>query len=491
MASKFALLIGNTQYDDSTLSRLTAPSGDVQELGSLLRLPAIGGFDDVTTLLNASSDTVRKQIATFFEEKAPDDLLLLYFSGHGVRDNSGKLYFAVRDSEARSLRASAIAASFISEEMDDTHSKRVVLVLDCCHSGAFAQGMKGVTGESAGTASALEGNGFGRAVLTATDATQYALEGDQVVGSAFDSVFTHYLIAGIKSGEADTNADGKISVDELYEYVHDQVVTANPKQTPCKFTYKQQGDFVIARNPAPRVTPADLPADVQRVMESGVTWERCGTIAFLEGWLRSDDRGKAAAARAALTKLAADDSRQVSTMATEALSKAPPDPQVEAERQARAEAEQKARAAAEQQARAEAEQRARAEAEQRARADAEQRAHADAEQRARAEAQRSRQTPVIPLPPAQPRSGKAVAALVCSILGILFAAVPLLAWALGGVGFFLGRNGIKQIDASRGAVTGRTMATWAWALGLVAVGLGVIVFLESMGAYMRYVNSLQ
>ncbi len=453
MANKFALLIGNTQYDDSTLSRLTAPSGDVQELASLLRLPAIGGFDDVTTLLNASSDTVRKQIATFFEEKAPDDLLLLYFSGHGVRDNNGRLYFAVRDSEARSLRASAIAASFISEEMDDTHSRRVVLVLDCCHSGAFAQGMKGVTGESAGTATALEGNGFGRVVLTATDSTQYALEGERVVGNAFDSVFTHYLIAGIKSGEADTNADGKISVDELYEYVHDQVVTANPKQTPCKFTYKQQGDFIIARNPAPKVTPLALPAEVQRVMESEVAWERFGAIAFLTGWLQSDDRGKAATARAALTKLAADDSRKVSTAATEALSKAPSDPQVEAARQAQVEAEQKARAAAGEQARAEAEQRAK-------------------------EDQRGPQPPVIPTPAAQPRSGKAVGALVCSILGFISIAAPLVAWVLGGIGFVLGLNAIKQIDASRGAMKGKTMATWAWALGLVAIGLGLIVSLS-------------
>src|SRR6202035_3350437 len=235
-------------------------------------------------------------------------------------------------------------------------------------------------------------------------ATQYALEGDRVIGTAFDSVFTHYLITGIKSGEADTNADGRISVDELYDYVHDQVVTANPKQTPCKFTYKQQGDFIIARNPAPKVTPLALPADVQRVMESGVAWERCGAIAFLEGWLLSDDRGKSAAARSALTKLAADDSRQVSTTATDALSRAPADPQVERQFQVDS---------------------------------------------------RRQQPPVIPIPTptptpipiptptptsarppalaptptpvpaAQPRSGRAVAALVCSIVGILLTAIPL------------------------------------------------------------------
>ncbi len=472
MASKYALLIGNTQYDDSTLSRLTSPSGDVQELASVLRLPDIGGFDDVTTLLNASSDTVRKQIATFFDQKAPDDLLLLYFSGHGVRDDNGKLYFAVRDSQARFLRASAISASYLSEEMDDTHSKRVVLVLDCCHSGAFGQGMKGVTGESAGTATALEGNGFGRIVLTATDATQYALEGDRVLGNAFDSVFTHFLIEGVKTGEADTNADGRITVDELYEYVHDHVVNVNPKQTPCKFTYKQQGDFVIARNRAPKVTPAELPPDVLRAMNSGVTWERCGTVAFLSGWLQSGDRMQVAAARDALTKLAADDSRQVSSVATDALSKAPADHaplspvSLSSSRDVprgldRGGATPRVAPAS----------------------------VAPTPIGAVAVAPPVVPAPVVPKPAVQPRSGKALAALLCSIFGILFVAVPLLAFILGGLGFFLGLQAVKQVEASHGAIKGRTMAVWGWVLGLVAIGLGVVVFFANMATYLNYLNS--
>jgi len=324
--------------------------------------------------------------------------------------------------------------------------------------------MKGATGESAGTATALEGNGFGRVVLTATDATQYALEGDRVIGSAFDSVFTHYLIAGIKSGEADTNADGKISVDELYDYVHDQVVTANPKQTPCKFTYKQQGDFIIARNPAPKVTPLALPAEVQRAMESGVAWERCGTVAFLEGWLQGDDRAKVAAARASLTTLVADDSRQVSTAATEALSKAPRDTLPEAERQARAEPERIVQV--------------------------------DSQRREQPQLiPTPTPTPIptptaiptpTPAPATQTRPGTAVAGLVCSIVGMIVAAIPILAFVLGGIGVFLGRKAIKQIDASRGAMKGRTMAHWAWALGGVAIGLGLIVLIANLNTYVRY-----
>ena len=83
-------------------------------------------------------------------------------------------------------------------------------------------------------------------VLTATDATQYAWEGEQIIGEAQSSLFTHYLIQGLNSGEADLNHDGRITVDELYDYAYGEVVRYTPQQTPGKWSYKEQGEIVIA-----------------------------------------------------------------------------------------------------------------------------------------------------------------------------------------------------------------------------------------------------
>src|SRR2546423_1144632 len=102
---------------------------------------------------------------------------------------------------------------------------------------------------------------------SATDATQYAWEGDQVVGEAQNSVCTRYLLQGLRTGAADTDQDGRITLDELYDYVYDKVVNATPKQTPGKWSYKQQGELVIAHNPhplpGPVAEPAVLPATEQ------------------------------------------------------------------------------------------------------------------------------------------------------------------------------------------------------------------------------------
>ena len=255
MSRKFALIIGNSQYQDARLSQLMTPQEDVNDLADVLRAPDIGGFDEVKALVNETDANIRLSLEDFFADKKPDDLLVIYFSGHGVRDEQGQLYLAVNNTRATRLRATAIPSEFITDEMDRSRSKRQVLILDCCHSGAFAQGSKALTGASAGTGPAFEGLGYGRVVLTATDATQYAWEGDQVIGQADRSVFTHYLIEGLRTGEADLNHDGTITLDEMYDYVYEKVVTATPKQTPGKWSYKQQGDIVIAYNPHPPARP--------------------------------------------------------------------------------------------------------------------------------------------------------------------------------------------------------------------------------------------
>src|SRR5256886_4070141 len=51
--------------------------------------------------------------------------------------------------------------------------------------------------------------GRGRVVLTATSATQLAWEGDEPTSP---SIFTRYLVRGLKTGEADSNKDGSITV---------------------------------------------------------------------------------------------------------------------------------------------------------------------------------------------------------------------------------------------------------------------------------------
>ena len=315
MTRRLALVIGNSEYQDAQLARLVTPAADAGDLAAVLRAAEIGGFDEVVALVNSSAPAVRRAIARLFADKKPDDLLLLYFSGHGVRDDRGLLYLAVQDTEHDLLNATAIPAAFITEEMDRSRSRRQVLILDCCHSGAFAHGAKGTPGLSVGTGAAFEGTGYGRVILTATDSTQYAWEGDQLIGSAENSVFTQCLLEGLHSGRADLDGDGNITLDELYDFVYEQVVSRTPKQTPRKFAYNQQGDVVVARNPKPAITPAELPPELRQALESPFSSVREGALRELERLVQGSRRGLVLAALEALKRLTQDDSRRLSAAA--------------------------------------------------------------------------------------------------------------------------------------------------------------------------------
>jgi|GEM_PF-3233295 len=319
MSRKLALVIGNSEYDDLNLARLVTPGADVESLTQILGDSNIGGFDEVTMLVNESATTIRRAIARFFAGKSREDLLLMYFSGHGMLDDRGHLYLAVKDTERAFLNATAIPAGFVADEMDQSYSRRQVLILDCCHSGAFARGAKGSVGASVGTAVAFGGSGSGRVVLTATDSTQYAWEGEQVLGQGEHSVFTHYLIQALRTGDADTNADGLITLDELYNYVYEHVLHETPKQTPGKWSYRQQGDIVIARTEQRVVRPTELPIELRQAIEHPLTSVREGVVKELSLLLYGSHPGLAIAAQQALQQLMSDDSRRVSMSATEIL----------------------------------------------------------------------------------------------------------------------------------------------------------------------------
>jgi formylglycine-generating enzyme required for sulfatase activity len=270
---KFALLIGNTQFNDPLLKKLKAPSADVKAFESVLNDSAIGDFDEVTLLLDRSWSELKTAIASFFTNKESEDLLLLYFSTHGVIDNQGCLYLAATNTEVNLPSGSAVDTSFIVERMDDSISKRQILILDSCFSGAYTRGTKGSI-EGVGEKAIVEGtfeskeasfdenrivnNGSGRIVLTASNATQYALESNQVHGKAEESLFTRYLIEGLKTGMADTNADGLISIEDLYNYAYRKVITTSQSQQwPQKWVYKKVGpELIIAKNPNPKAIPS-------------------------------------------------------------------------------------------------------------------------------------------------------------------------------------------------------------------------------------------
>lgn len=310
---RFALIVASDTHSDSKLSQLRAPAADADELSRVLRDPDIGGFD-VAVSLNEPEHVVRRRLSTFFDARSADDLLVLHLSCHGVKDEDGRLYFATSDTEVSHLEATSIPADYVNRQMSRCRSRRIVLLLDCCYSGAFARGMIGRGGDRVDLRERFEGHG--RIVLTASSAMEYSFEGDQTAGEGRPSVFTSAVVHGLATGEADRDRDGFVSVDELYDFAYERVRTATPSQTPGKWVFDVQGDFYLARNPVgvPEVVPG-LPAELGAAIVSPFARVRRGAVEELAGLLGNPDGKLAAAARSALVELTSDDSQDVSRAA--------------------------------------------------------------------------------------------------------------------------------------------------------------------------------
>lgn len=318
-------MIANDQYEQESLRDLRAPAADAEALGRVLGDPQIGDFS-VQVMRNAPTYIIQPQVEEIFLEGRPDDVLLLHFSGHGLKNESGELFFAAHNTKPNLLRATAVPADFIQRCMRDSRSRSIILLLDCCYGGAFSQG---VQVRAAGDVNVLDSfpeeksKSRGRAVITASNAMEYAFEGDQLGDNQQrqPSVFTAVLVEGLETGDADQDEDGWVSLDELYNYVYDKVRQRNPHQTPSQ-RIELEGKLHLARSRRRRLRPSPIPSDLEAALADPSTFARLGAVTELRHRLSSADLPIALGAYEALSDVARTASRYLTEPATEALNEA-------------------------------------------------------------------------------------------------------------------------------------------------------------------------
>jgi uncharacterized membrane protein/BMFP domain-containing protein YqiC len=326
---QFALLVSTDAFQDVELRTLRSPAVDAEALERVLADPEIGDYS-VRRLHNAPSYLVQQAIEEFFADRSNEDLLLLYFSGHGVKDEHGQFYLAAINTSLRRLGSTTVPSDYVDRQMHRTQAKRIVVLLDCCYSGAFTRGMTPRAGIRVDVEERFAGRG--RAVITASTAMEYAFElenGPHVKDRApTPSIFTSALVRGLATGEADRDEDGLISADELYNYVFDRVREQTTRQTPSR-RFDVEGDLIIAK----RRSPA-LPEDVQAAIEDSSPATRRAVVPRLYRLAFDVNSAVAIRARQALERLADDDSRMVMAEARQALAALtqPPLPPPEASR---------------------------------------------------------------------------------------------------------------------------------------------------------------
>ena len=232
----WAVVIGVGQYEHAGVSKLRFSVADADAMYQLLIGP--GGFKPEHVLLLTDQTerkptlrNVRWALGTFLaRSSSKDDTVLIYFAGHGApevdqrgveRDGFSK-YLVPRDADPDDLFLTALAMDDLQTILGRIEAERVVIFLDACYSGAAG----GRTFASQKTRASGVDDLFlerlarskGRAIITAARPSEVSIE----LAEFGHGLFTYYLIKGLK-GAADGNRDGIVSLQELYEYLEQEV----------------------------------------------------------------------------------------------------------------------------------------------------------------------------------------------------------------------------------------------------------------------------
>jgi hypothetical protein len=306
-----ALVIGVDTYDNPELQQLRAPACDAADLADVLADPAIGGFA-VTSVINQAEPQVRRRIGAFLAILDTSDLALVYLSCHGVLDRRGRLYFAATDTMKEHLGSTGVQSAWVLDQLDECRARRQILILDCCFSGAFARGSKGVLDLE----QRLAGQGRGRAVLTASRSGEYSFEGKPTEDAVPGSVFTIGLVQGLRTGAADTDGDGLVSLDEAYQFAYNYVQEHGNRQTPQRWLYGSEGSIILSRSPAGiTITSSLLPRVLRASLDSEYPHVRIGAMQTLAEWRAGTDPARAVVAGHALQEIADRDDPSVAAIA--------------------------------------------------------------------------------------------------------------------------------------------------------------------------------
>lgn len=228
---KFALIIGISKYKNNLkgVPNLDYADADAKSIYDFLQQPAGGGFarENMLLLANEQATTVgfRQAVTNFVARTSANDLLLIFFAGHGAPDPFAlqNLYVITYDTVYTDMPHTALAMSELRRYIDENvKAKRVVLLFDACHSaGLVTEGTRDLANNLANLyLEKLLYQAEGRAIITSSDINEASRE-SQKWGNGH-GVFTYYLLQGL-NGNADTNGDRLVSVGELFRYVRQKV----------------------------------------------------------------------------------------------------------------------------------------------------------------------------------------------------------------------------------------------------------------------------
>jgi hypothetical protein len=229
IAKVWAVVAGVAAYDHMPVLRYT--DDDAYRFYAFLKSLEGGALpdDQVRILIDeeATRENILSTLSEVFDMAGPNDLVIFYFSGHGLNGSFLPIDF---DGYNNKIGHEEIAAIF-----GKCKARFKLCLADACHSGSLLAMRSGETEPAlVQYYTALSKSVSGTALIMSSKSEETSLESSGLR----QGVFSHFLIRGLK-GEADANHDKIVSVEEIYNYIYTNVrdYTGNRQSPVIKGNY--------------------------------------------------------------------------------------------------------------------------------------------------------------------------------------------------------------------------------------------------------------
>ena len=234
----FAIIIGVSEYPNLSKSQqLDYADNDAELILDYFINKGNVNQNNIYSFINEkanSKDEIGQELYNILlKEAKPDDLVIIYFGGHGDVDNKvgdGFLLLnTVKPPNEYSYKFNeAIALEDVKDltQLASNRGVKTLLLTDACRSGIIISDKN----NTKQTLTSLTNSWDNSAKLVSCLPTENSFEGNQWGDG--HGVFTYFLVNGLK-GLADADDNGIVNYKELTRYVEDQVVKeTNKQQTP-------------------------------------------------------------------------------------------------------------------------------------------------------------------------------------------------------------------------------------------------------------------
>lgn len=220
---RWAVIIGIGEYASDAIPDLQYAANDARSVRDFLTSEAAGPFEEDHVLFltdeNATVDAMRQAMFVFLQQADWDDLVVIYFAGHGAPDPNrpDNLYLLPHDADLEALAATAFPMWDVKTALRrQIAAERVIVISDACHSGGTQEGLENpINGTFADLFTPSR-----RLTLTAAANNELSFEDARWGGG--HGVFTYHLLQGL-AGAADRNSDGIVTFAEAADYTTRQV----------------------------------------------------------------------------------------------------------------------------------------------------------------------------------------------------------------------------------------------------------------------------